>query len=234
MKRVLVPTCGPSDWRRFLADPDTQWERKASAFELAVSWEIAEKSERGLPAEVSEALDRESSLAGAKVLIALPEHKVSLKGRGKPSQSDVWVLLHSPSGYISMAVEGKAGEPFASTLAEWLKDASDGKRERLRFLCDTLQISDSPPTGLRYQLFHRTASAILEARRFNAPVAAMIVQSFRKDDVAWGDFSAFASHLGASAVRGSVSKARRSDPVALFLGWADCTPASDGEIASAV
>jgi hypothetical protein len=234
MKRVLVPTFGPSDWRRFLADPDNQWERKASALELAVSWEIAERSERGLPAQVAEAIDREPSFSGAKVLIALPEHKVRLKGRGRPSQSDVWVLLHSPSGYISMAVEGKAGEPFASTLAEWLKDASDGKRERLRFLCETLQIGDNPPPGLRYQLFHRTCSAILEAERFDAPVAVMMVQSFRKDDAAWDDFAAFASHLGASAARGSLSKARRSGPVALFLGWADCTPASDGEIASAV
>jgi hypothetical protein len=233
MKRILVPTSGLSDWRRFLADPDNQWERKASAFELAVSWEIAENSALGLPPQVAEALDREPALSGAKVLVALPEHKVKLKGRGKPSQTDVWALLHTAAGYVSMAVEGKAGEPFAQTITEWLRNASDVKMERLRFLCETLQVGVDPPGHLRYQLFHRTASAILEAERFHAPIAVMMVQSFRNDDVAWEDFVSFTSHLGATAVRGAPARARRDGAVTLFLGWVDCNPASDGEIAGA-
>lgn len=217
-----------------MADPDNQWERKASALELAVSWEIAEQSARGLPPQVAETLDREPSLSGAKVLVALPEHKVKLKGRGKPSQSDVWALLYAASGYVSMAVEGKAGEPFAQTITEWLRDASDGKMERLRFLCETLQVGVDPPGHLRYQLLHRTVSAILEAERFHAPIAVMMVQSFRPDDMAWKDFVSFASHLGATAVRGAPAQARREGAVSLFLGWVDCNPASDVEIASAV
>ncbi|HYS76836.1 MAG TPA: hypothetical protein VEM38_12155 [Burkholderiales bacterium] len=234
MKRILIPTLGLSDWRRLLADPDTQWERKASAFELAVSWESADHSERGLPKEIAEALDQELSLAGARALIALPEHKVTLRGRGKPSQSDVWALLLSGSGYVSMAVEGKAGEPFASTLADWLEEASEGKKERLKFLCDTLQVSDQPPSSLRYQLFHRTASAVLEAQRFRAPLAVMMVQSFKTDEQSWRDYGAFANLLGATPTRGRVAEALRRGSERLFLGWVDCAPAPDSLVADAV
>lgn len=234
MKRVLLPTVGASDWRRLLADPETQWERRASALELAVSWERAQSSERGLPVDVVRALDQCAPLSGARLLIALPEHKVRLRGRGKPSQSDVWSLLVADAGYVSMAVEGKAGEPFASTLGEWLKAASDGKKERLDSLCQILQVPSSPSPTLRYQLFHRTASALLEAQRFRTPLAAMLVQSFREDEQSWSDFRAFCELLGASAARGRFAEARRTGTERLFLGWVDSAVASDAEIASVV
>ncbi|HZP92019.1 MAG TPA: hypothetical protein VFB20_03935 [Burkholderiales bacterium] len=233
MKRILIPTLGPSDWRRLLADPDTQWQRKASAFELAVSWESAEHSERGLPKEVAQALDQEPVLADARTLIALPEHKVMLRGRGKPLQSDVWALLLSGSGYVSMAVEGKAREPFASPLTDWLKEASEGKKERLKFLCKTLQVSDQPPLHLRYQLFHRTASAVLEVQRYRAPLAVMMVQSFKIDEESWRDYAAFATLLGATPTRGGVAKAIRKGSVRLFLGWVDCALALDSLVVNA-
>lgn len=234
MKRVFIPSSSASDWRKLLADPDTQWERKASAMELAVSWEAAQKTDRGLPAEVAKVLDQHSSLAGARLLVALPEHKVTLKGRGKASQNDVWALLRVGNGYISMAVEGKAGEPFASTLEEWLKAASNGKTERLDFLCRVLQAATAPSPDLRYQLFHRTASAVLEAQRFGVPLAVMLVQSFREDLQSWNDYSAFCSFLGATAVRGGITEARRTGTEQLFLGWVDSPLASDSEIAGVV
>lgn len=233
-KRVLLPTIGASDWRRLLADPDTQWERKASALELAVSWERAQTSERGLPLEVARALDTCAPLSGARLLVALPEHKVPLKGRGKPSQSDVWSLLLADAGYVSMAVEGKAGEPFASTLGDWLKAASDGKKERLDSLCQILQVPSAPSPNLRYQLFHRTASAVLEAQRFRAPLAVMLVQSFREDADAWSDYCAFCALLGTKPTRGGVAEAHRRGPERLFLAWVDSAVASDAEIASVV
>ena len=126
MKRVLVPTDGATDWRKLLGDPETQWVRSASAFETAVSWESAQRSERGLPVEVAALLDQHHALAKAKLLIALPEHKVALQGRGKASQNDVWALLRAGDQYISMAIEGKAGEPFASSIADWSREASEG------------------------------------------------------------------------------------------------------------
>lgn len=234
MKRILVPTSGASDWRRLLADPEIQWERGASALELAVSWECAERTERGLPREVAEALDQEPTIAGARTLIALPEHKVALKGRGRASQTDVWALLRCSSGYVSMAVEGKAGEPFADTLSDWLKDASLGKQDRLKFLCDALGIAGDPGPTLRYQLFHRTVSALLEAERFGAASAVMMVQSFREDAKSFQDYSVFATLLGAKPARGGISRATTCHSRPLFLGWVDSKPATDQEIASVV
>lgn len=234
MKRVFIPATSASDWRKLLADPDTQWQRKASAMELAVSWETAQKTDRGLPSEVAKALDQHPSLTGACLLVALPEHKVTLKGRGKPSQNDVWALLRTGNSYISMAVEGKAGEPFAATLEEWLKASSDGKKERLDYLCQILQAVTTPSPGLRYQLFHRTASAVLEAQRFGAPLAVMLVQSFREDAQSWNDYSAFCSFIGATAVRGGFTEARHTGTERLFLGWVDSSVATDSLIASIV
>jgi hypothetical protein len=234
MKKIHIATMGAGDWRRLLADPESQWERKASAMELAVSWENAQSTARGLPAEVAASLDRQATLSGAQLLLAFPEHKVALKGRGKPSQSDVWALMLTPNGYLSTAVEGKAGEPFASTLGEWLKAASDGKRERLISLCEILQITADPAPELRYQLFHRSASALLEAERFRAPLALMLVQSFREDPISWRDYGAFCQLFGVSAKRGEIHEARRSGPQRLFLGWVDSPVASDTEIARVV
>lgn len=234
MKRVFIPSSGASDWRKFLADPDTQWRREKSAMELAVSWELAQRSERGLPPEIAKAFDSQIALEGARLLVALPEHKVPLKGRGKPSQNDIWAFLRKGDNYISLTVEGKAGEPFASTLGEWLVDGREGKRDRLEYLCQILQSGSAPPPELRYQLFHRTASAVIEAKRFGAPFAVMIAQSFQEDPVSWSDYSAFCSLLGASAVRGLLVEACRTGDERLFLGWVDSKVASDNEIASVV
>jgi len=239
MQRILVPSAGATCWRRFLADPDNQWKRGASALELAVSWESAQKSERGIPPAVAAVLDQNPVLAGTRLLVALPEHRVALKGRGKASQTDVWTLLRASDEYVSMAVEGKAGELFASTLGEWLIDASRGKRDRLEHLCNILQVTTSPGSELRYQLFHRTASAILEAQRFGAKIAVMLVQAFSTESSAsgqsWQDFTAYCALLGATAARGKLMEApRASGTERLFLGWVDCPTASDSEIAMVV
>jgi hypothetical protein len=221
-----------SPTRRFLADPDIQWARGASALELAISWERAEKTERGLPIEIAEALDRDPTLRDARVLIALPEHKAALKGRGRASQTDVWVLLRTASGYASMAIEGKAGEPFDVPLAEWLKDASRGKTDRLKYLCEMLGVAGEPSPALRYQLFHRSVSALIEAERFGAASAIMLVQSFRDDPLSWEDYRNFASLLQSEAQRGGLVRAGICKNRPLYLGWVDSKAATDAEIAS--
>ena len=234
MSRILVPTSGPSDWRKLLADPEKHWVRRRSAFETAVSWEHAQKTSRGIPVEIAEALDENPDLAGARLLLAIPEHKVKLVGPGKASQTDVWALLRSGSGLVSMAVEGKAGESFASTVGEWLKEASDAKKVRLEYLCRVLQIGHPPALTLRYQLFHRTASALIEAERFGAEHAVMIVQSFQEDPHSWDDFSAFCRVLGASPQLGRVSELPRASGPRLYLGWVSCPVGSDDVVASVV
>jgi hypothetical protein len=67
-----------------------------------------------------------------------------------------------------MMVEGKVDESFGPLLEEWLRDASDGKRERLAFLQSTLGIETELPGRIRYQLLHRAASPVIEAMRVGA------------------------------------------------------------------
>lgn len=37
--RLLVPTVGLMDWQRLLCNPQKQWRKGRSAYELAVAWE---------------------------------------------------------------------------------------------------------------------------------------------------------------------------------------------------
>lgn len=234
MNRILVPTAGATDWKALLADPEKHWVRGRSAFETAVSWERAQKTPRGIPAEIVAALDEHAELFGATLLMALPEHKVRLVGPGKASQNDVWAFLKAGDGHVSMAVEGKAGESFASTVGEWLVEASDAKKVRLQHLCEVLQIPYPPAPSLRYQLFHRTASALLEANRMGAMHAVMVVQSFQADPGSWDDFVAFCLALGATPTPGRLSEMPRAAGPKLYLGWVSCQPASDEVTASVV
>jgi len=216
MSRILIPTDRKTDllvrtetWRALLASPETQWRRGFSAMSAALSWEAAD----GLPTEIS------ALLGGAELLLAIPEHKVALPGGGRESQCDVFALVRLTSGTCAMAVEAKVDEPFGPTLADWLMDASGGKRDRLAFLCNLLGLKDPAPS-LRYQLLHRTGAAVLEARRFGTASAAMVVQSFSVNHRWFEDFAAFAGAVGHSASRGVACPHVLPDGMPLLLGWA--------------
>ncbi len=221
MNPFFVPTTGPSDWRRLLAHPGRQWREGRSAYELAMAWEAAKEAERGLPPDVARAMDAVPELAGASLLLGLPEHQVELVGGGHASQTDLWALLRAGDRLISLAVEAKAGEPFDKLVAEWLKDASEGsgKPARLDQLCSLLQITHQQAEGCRYQLLHRPASAMLEAVRFGASDAVLLVQSFARSPDAFTDFSHFAQQLGATAREDAIVPAGERGGVRLWLGW---------------
>lgn len=211
IKRILVPTAGPDDWRHLLADPEKHWRRGYSAMAAALSWEAA----AGVPPEIAEVLGGRTEL-----LLAIPEHKVSLPGGRRESQCDVFALVRVEDQTCALAVEAKVNEFFGPTVAEWMIGASDGKVERLRFICETLGL-DSPPVGaLRYQLFHRTAAAVIEAKRFKTDRAAMVVQSFSQDHRWFEDFAAFAQLFGLQAERGRPLTATLPSGLPLTLGWA--------------
>jgi hypothetical protein len=132
---------------------------------------------------VTAVLDSQPQLAGATLLLGIPEHQVQFEGGGDTSQTDLWALLRAPVGLVSMSVEAKAGEGFDRTIAAWLTDAkpSSGKPARLAQLKSVLGMAGDVPETLRYQLLHRTASAVSEAERFGAPCAVLLVQSFSSD-----------------------------------------------------
>lgn len=210
MTKILVPTRCPLDWKRLLADPEKHWRAGYSAMAAARSWEAAQ----GLPSEIREILGE-----GAELIFAIPEHKVPLPGGRRESQCDVFALVRTPSSTIALAVEAKVSEPFDRNIEAWLADGSPGKQVRLAAICELL-VCLTPPGHLRYQLFHRTAAAIIEAKRMHAGRAAMIVQSFSQDHRWFDDFAAFCAFLGTDARRSAPLSLQLPDGRDLILGWA--------------
>lgn len=151
-----------------------------------------------------------------------------------PSQNDLWCVVGTDTGSASVAVEGKAGEDFDRRLVDWLKSEGNAKDRRLAFLCDTLGSSEKPGEHLRYQLFHRAASAVLEARRWRLTKALMLVQAFGESQTSWQDYSDFASWLGLKVTRDDVAGPVDASGVDLYLTWIDCPLAADDVAAAAV
>lgn len=211
MSKIYIPTSNAEQWSQFLADPK-HWRQGYSARTLAYSWQEAD----GFPSEVQTILA--SQFPAIELLFAIPEHKVPLPGGSRPSQNDIWVLASSQGQLVSIAVEGKVSEPFGPTVQEWQLESSLGKSERLSFLLQVLGIS-SVPESTRYQFLHRTASAIIEAQRFKAASAVMIVHSFSQSNEWFQDFAAFVSLMGGSTKRNGIISVGNRSGVALYLAW---------------
>jgi hypothetical protein len=213
MPKFYVPTLGPQSWQALLADPIKHWRTGYSARTIANSWEDA----KGLPPEIAKLFGSD-----AELLIAIPEHKVSLGDAGRESQTDVFALVKSNDRTVAVAVEGKVNEAFGPTIKDWYVDPSPAKQQRLAFLCDLIGVQSPPPEGLHYQLFHRTASAIIESKRFKTDEAAMVVHSFSDENKWFEAFAEFLTVLGLTTPGpGHMVSKQLADGRTLRLGWAN-------------
>lgn len=236
MNRYLIELRSLCDWQSRLGDPVMHWKRGASAMELAIQWTMASaKDGSDLPAGVQQILQPVIRGIHAKVKLAVPELQTTLAGKGKPSQTDLWVLLDTDKGFVSVSVEGKAREPFGELTAKWIDVKNNHERWiRLRYLCAALGLD---PEGtlvrsIRYQLLHRTVAAIKEAREWKASAAVMLVQCFahesREGRQSWEDFRTLCAALGADCERDRLSQATGvPGDLPLWLGWLDCGCADD-------
>jgi Domain of unknown function (DUF6946) len=154
-----------------------------------------------------------------EMLFAIPEHKVSLPGGSRSSQNDLFVLAKGDDQVISIAVEGKVSEPFGDTVSKRLENPSLGRKNRLEFLCTELGLESDGVSNIRYQLLHRTVSAILEAKRFNASHALMLVHSFSLTDEWFEDYASFAALFGIDAKVNRIHSAPKIGDIQLYLGW---------------
>ena len=127
-------------------------------------------------------------------------------------------------GDAVIAVEGKVDEPFGDRVSAW-NDHSPGKERRLAALCGSLGLRVVDVEDIRYQLLHRTASAIYEAQRYRTPRTIMLVHSFSVADTSFGDFQAFAEVMGmpVPAVN-QVSAERECEGIRLRLAWVKDRP----------
>ncbi len=215
MSKIYVPAKSADDWKSLLAKPESQWATGYSARTLAHCWQSAD----GLPPEIKSMFTDHGS--DAELLLAVPEHKVPLRGASYgESQSDVFTLVRVGDSTFAVTVEGKVNEPFGPTVGDWLVDASKGKLERLQYVCGLLDLPQPVPNQIYYQLLHRTASAVIEARRFKTDAAAMIVHSFSPEKLWFDAFAQFVSLFGATVSPNELVKVRPNAGPPLYLGWA--------------
>jgi hypothetical protein len=215
MTKILIPAHSPDDWKQFLADPVKHWKTGYSARALAYCWQEAGE----IPKDMISVLEQVPVLKGIKTVIAIPEYKVALPGGSRASQNDIWVLGETPSKLVSIAVEGKVSETFGVTVGEWFQNKTSGKEKRLQFLCSELGLPYPPPEEVRYQLLHRTVSAILEAKRFKTTEAVMVVHTFSPTNEWLEDYQYFLSLLGVSAGVNQAVSIKLFNGINLTLAW---------------
>jgi hypothetical protein len=216
--RIYVPARGTEDWQALLADPEKHWRPGYSAHALATTWQKAQ----GFPKAVRAAFAGSGRLfEEMEPLLAIPGLKTPLPpARGRSTQTDLFVLARTRRVLAAIAVGGKVAEPFGQTVRDWLgPNPSDGKRERLNFLCQLLQLPPNKAQECRYELLHRTAAALIEAERFMAQHAVMLVHSFSPDHEGFAEFAEFAKLLGAQARIGDLASTTPRDGILLHLGW---------------
>lgn len=154
-----------------------------------------------------------------RLLAAVPEYKVSLPGGSRASQTDLVAFARAESGLVVLAVEGKVDEPLGPTVGEKRAEKSDGVDTRLKYLEATLGLATPCPDTIRYQLLHRTGSALSVAKDFAASSAVMLVHSFSPSGKRHPEFGALAALFGEVPRQGELVRVGERDGVALYIGW---------------
>jgi len=216
--RVHVPITRPEDVIPHLGSP-THWQPGRSAKSVADLW-FASNS---IPASVAAVLKSDPVFCDATLLDAFLERSVDLGDGERPSQTDLMAIVSLSDRIGILAIEAKVDEPFGPTVAEWLAQptgSSEARLNRLKILCDLLELDPANVGNVRYQLIHRTASAIFEARRYRSTEAAMLVQSFCAKRSWFDDFSKFVAAMGmGEATLNGISGIKVCGGVSLRIGW---------------
>ena len=105
----------------------------------AAAWEAAGDA---LPPEITRILDssREPFLVGQKLLLAIPEWQVALRGGTTNSSTDVLAICRNDFGLCILGVEAKVLEDFGPLVSSKRTDASAGQSERLAYLHSLLRV----------------------------------------------------------------------------------------------
>ncbi len=218
--RLYVPVTAPEDVVRHLGKQEKHWKQGRSAHSLASLW----FKYNDFPPRIRQALDTADKFRSAELIDAFFERQVDLQSKGRPSQTDLLAIAGIEGGIAVFGIEGKAGETFGDCVSVW-HDGSETKRARLAGLGRLLNLRPEACGGLRYQLLHRAASVILEAKRYRTTDAVLLIHSFCRDEKGFADFSIFLEALGfdrstAGTVVGPVDR----DGVRLYASWVDDEP----------
>ena len=220
VRRLHVPMLQPEDVIPHLAKQQLHWRAGYSAQELAFAWWT---SNGHFPPAVRAVLATAPEYATAEFVDGFFELEVELGSSGRNSQTDLMIVAGLSDRLAVIAVEGKVEESFAEIVKDW--NDSSGKQRRLERLCETLGLDPARVAGIKYQLLHRTASAIYEAKRYRCRSAMMLVHSFSPTHRWFEDLDAFACAMGVSIPGPNrCSSAKQCDGVELRLAWVGDRP----------
>jgi hypothetical protein len=220
IRRLHVPLVKPEDVIPHLAKQELHWRAGYSAQELAVAWS---NSRNDFPTVVRAVLKTAPEYAQAELVDGFFEREVELGSPGRNSQTDLMVIAGLDAELGIIAVEGKVEESFAELVTDW--NSTPGKQRRLEGLCETLGLGAAQVGGIRYQLLHRTASAIYEAKRYRCRHALMLVHSFSPTHRWFEDFAAFSRAMCLPIQQPDLcSSAKVCEGVSLRLAWVSDTP----------
>jgi hypothetical protein len=215
LPRIHVQLLRPEDVIPHLGK-STHWKEGRSAKAVADSWFHA----NDIPASVRAVLDQAEEYRGAELIDAWLERCVDLGDGQRPTQTDLMAVLGIGDELAVLAIEAKVDESFGPTVDEWLDGASEAKRRRLAYLAGMFGLDPAACGPLRYQFLHRTASAVLEARRYRARRAVMLVQSFCPNRSGFADYAAFFAAVGKPGLEpGRISEEFLAADVAVRVGW---------------
>jgi len=141
------------------------------------------------------------------------------------------VLARGNCQLVSITVEGKVSEEFGEkgeTISQWRKysksESGDTRNKEIRLKCllGKLELEDNNATGeVKYQLLHRTASAVIESERWGAKRALMLVHSFSQTNEHFGDYQQFVRLFGVEARPDCLAFAKNIRGIALYFAWAE-------------
>lgn len=177
------------DWHQW-APPkkrELHWKDGRSAKELARSWL---RSRSPAPPEELRSLMEKTFGPGIVFEEAEPECIVRLdKFGGEQRNCDLVIRCSSESHRIVISVEAKADEPFGDSCVGEYYDRTLNTRSNVPKRIEQLSRGlfgrepDSTIRGLRYQLVHSTAAALIEVANQKADCAVLLVHEFHSEDL---------------------------------------------------
>lgn len=178
MGKFYMPLRNLEEWRTLVAYPELQWKDDKSGKELAKAWLGARN---GFPDNFIK-LCAQNNINKIRTLFAFPEYPVGIRGSiGGSSKTDLLVIAKKDDSLFPIAVEGKAGESFGSTVSAWRTESgkeSKNREARLEKIRSTLSLSDKDLSNIRYQLLHRTYSAFHTMNELNTNECMVLIHYF--------------------------------------------------------
>ena len=162
-----------------------QWKKDRSAYELAAAWTAA--GEPRVPPELAALLRSHPDTADLTLREGEPEARVRLDAhRGEARNTDLLLFGEGRIGPVAVSVEAKADESFGTTIAYRREVAGQNPRSAIGKRIATLvegvfgPAVDAPALeGLRYQLLHAAAAALIAAGAHGARAAVFVVHELR-------------------------------------------------------